>query len=321
VAQVLRHVNSSGAAAPPDLLVGLAAPDDAAVYRLNDGQAIVTTVDFFAPLVDDPYAYGAIAAANAMSDVYAMGGEVILALNVAAFPEDMDPATIARILQGGADKVGEAGAVVAGGHTVLDDEPKFGLCAIGLVHPDGLLTKAGVQPGDILYLTKPLGTGIVTTAAMRDEASAEHLSAAIESMTRLNRHASHIALDAGAHALTDITGYSLLGHGYEMAAASGVSLRIEASSVPVLPGALEYAERGILTGGAGRNREYLADKVRMAEGIPEPLSHVLFDPQTSGGLLIAVPPERVSDIEARRTEHPLWRIGDAAEGHGIEVTA
>lgn len=289
------------------------------------------TVDFFAPLVDDPYAYGAIAAANAMSDVYAMGGEVLLAVNVAAFPEDMPGETIARILQGGADKVQEAGGLVAGGHTIIDAEPKFGLSVLGLVHPQKVLTKAGARPGDVLYLTKPLGTGIITTAAMRDQASPEHLQAAVESMTRLNRHASHIAAAVQAHALTDVTGYALLGHGYEMAAASaqtggrlpGVALRFAASAVPLLDGALEYAGRGIITGGAGRNRKYLAGKVRMAPGVSEALEHVLFDPQTSGGLLMAVAPEKAQDVQARfqAAGLPVWRIGEAVEGEGVEVVA
>ncbi len=279
------------------------------------------TVDFFAPLVDDPYDYGAIAAANAMSDVYAMGGEVLLALNVAAFPEDMAHETIAKILQGGADKVAEAGGIVAGGHTIIDAEPKYGLTVLGLVHPDRVLTKAGARPGDGLYLTKALGTGIVTTAAMRDEALPEHLAAAVESMTRLNRHASHIVREAGAHALTDVTGYSLLGHAYEMAAASSVGIRIEASELPVLPAALDYAGRGILTGGAGRNRKYLADKVRIASDVPEPLEHVLFDPQTSGGLLFAIPPERERETEAafKAAGLQLWGVGHVIEGDGVEV--
>ena len=280
------------------------------------------TVDFFAPLVDDPYDYGAIAAANAMSDVYAMGGEVLLALNVAAFPEDMAPEIIAKILQGGADKVAEAGGIIAGGHTIIDAEPKFGLTVLGLVHPERILTKAGAKPGDLLYLTKALGTGIVTTAAMRDQASPEHLSAAVESMTRLNRHPSHIVQSSGARALTDITGYSLLGHAYEMAAASRVGIRIEASTLPLLPGARDYAGRGILTGGAERNRKYLAGKVRIAPDVPESVEHVLFDPQTSGGLLFAIAAERAVDTEAafKAADLPLWQIGAVVEGEGVQVS-
>lgn len=319
----MRYLADRPAGRDPDLLVGLDAPDDAAVYRLNDEQAVVMTTDFFAPLVDDPYAYGAIAAANAMSDVYAMGGEVVLALNIAAFPDDLQAETIAAILRGGADKVAEAGGTVAGGHTIIDAEPKFGLSVLGLVHPQRVLTKAGARPGDVLFLTKALGTGIITTAAKQDEAAPAHLEAAVESMTRLNRHASHLAREAGALALTDVTGYSLLGHGYEMAAAGGVALRFEASRVPLLPGAMEYASRGIVTGGGERNRKYLAGKVRFASGIAEAMEHVLFDPQTSGGLLFAVAPERAGEVESRfaAAGDTVWRVGDAAEGNGVEVVA
>jgi len=303
--------------------VGLDAPDDAAVYRLNDEQAAVMTVDFFAPLVDDPYAYGAIAAANAMSDVYAMGGEVVLALNVAAFPEDMAGETIAGVLRGGADKVHEAGGVIAGGHTIIDAEPKYGLCVLGLVHPQKVLTKAGAQPGDVLFLTKRLGTGIITTAAMQDRASPAHLQAAVESMVQLNRHASHIAQEVDTHALTDVTGYSLLGHGYEMASAGGVGLRFIAAAVPALEGALAYAKQGIVTGGAGRNRRYLEGKVRIGEGISESMEHILFDPQTSGGLLMAVSPESAKEAERRFAAAGLrvWAIGEAVAGEGVEVVA
>jgi len=279
------------------------------------------TTDFFAPLVDDPYAYGAIAAANAMSDVYAMGGEVVLALNIAAFPDDLPGPTIAGILRGGADKVTEAGGIVAGGHTIIDAEPKFGLSVMGLVHPHRVLTKPGARARDVLFLTKPLGTGIITTAAKQDSAAPDHLDAAIESMTRLNRHASHLARQASAHALTDVTGYGLLGHGYEMAAASGVSLRFEASRVPLLPGALDYASRGIITGGAARNRAYLAGKVRLVEGISEAMEHVLFDPQTSGGLFFPVHPDRAGDVESHfaAAGETVWRVGEARDGQGIEV--
>jgi selenide,water dikinase len=281
------------------------------------------TTDFFAPLVDDPYAYGAIAATNAMSDVYAMGGEVVLALNIAAFPDDLPAETVAAILRGGADKVTEAGGTVAGGHTIIDAEPKFGLCVLGLVHPERVLLKAGARPGDGLFLTKALGTGIITTAAKQDAAAPEHLAAAVESMTRLNRHASHLAREAGARALTDITGYSLLGHGYEMAAAGGVGFRFEASSVPLLPGALEYAARGIVTGGAARNRAYLAGKVRVADGITEAMEHVLFDPQTSGGLLFAVAPGQAGAVEARfaAAGETVWSVGDVTGGEGVEVVS
>ncbi len=280
------------------------------------------TTDFFAPLVDDPYAYGAIAAANAMSDVYAMGGEVVLALNIAGFPEDLPAETVAAILRGGADKVGEAGGIVAGGHTIIDVEPKFGLCVLGLVHPHQVLRKAGARPGDAIFLTKALGTGIITTAAKQDEAAPEHLDAAIESMVRLNRHASHLARETGAHALTDVTGYSLVGHGYEMAAASGVALRFEASRLPLLPGALEYAARSIVTGGAARNRAYLEGRVRLA-GTSAAMEHLLFDPQTSGGLLFAVADNRATKVESlfAASREPLWWVGEVVNGEGVEVVS
>ncbi len=322
LSQVLQHL-SDVAATQPDLLVGLSAPDDAAVYRLNDEQAVVLTVDFFAPLVDDPYDYGAISAANAMSDVYAMGGEVVLALNVAAFPEDMPTETIAKVIQGGADKVREAGGVIAGGHTILDEEPKYGLCAMGLVHPDAIFRKGGAKPGDVLFLTKALGTGIITTAAGRDEASAEHLAAAVASMTTLNRHAAHIARETDAHAMTDVTGYSLLGHAREVAAASEACLRIIAPAVPVLAGALEHAKGGISTAGARRNREYYGEHVSIVQGMSEAMEGVLFDPQTSGGLLMAIAQDRASDAQARfkAAGLPAWAIGEVVAGAGVEVAA
>ena len=298
-------------------------PDDAAVYKLGPEQAVVLTVDFFAPLVDDPYYYGAIAATNALSDIYAMGAEVTLALNIAAFPEEMAPEIIANILRGGADKVAEAGGVSAGGHTIIDAEPKYGLCAIGLIHPDRIFTKAGARPGDLLYLTKPLGTGIITTAAKFEEAEPEHLQAAIDSMTRLNRHPSHIVRAVEANALTDVTGYSILGHGYEIAAASNVAIRITTSRVPLLPGVLEYASRGIVTGGAARNRKYLLGKASLSADVSEELQHVLYDPQTSGGLLFAVAPEKAAEVEARfaAAELTVWQVGAVVKGEGVQVVA
>ncbi len=321
LADVLRHFpDLAGGSA--DLLVGLSAPDDAAVYRLNDSQAVVLTVDFFGPLVDDPYDWGAIAAANAMSDVYAMGGEVLLALNVAAFPETLPAETLGLILRGGADKVAEAGGVIAGGHTIRDDEPKYGLCVLGTVAPDRILTKGGAKPGDVLFITKPLGTGLVATAAMRDEASPDDLATAVASMKRLNRDASRIARDS-ADALTDVTGFSLLGHGCEMARASGCALRIVAPAVPLLPGALDYAGRGVSTGGAERNRAHFAPHVRIDATVSEAMTGVLWDPQTSGGLLIAVPAAKASTMQLRFSAagEPLWAIGEVVDGDGVEVVA
>ena len=305
----------------PNLLVGLDARDDATVYRLNDEQAAVLTVDFFAPLVDDPYSYGAIAAANAMSDVYAMGGEVLLALNVAAFPEDLSQDIVADILRGGADKVFEAGGIIAGGHTMIDKEPKYGLCVLGLIHPQQVFTRNGARPGDILYLSKKLGTGIVTTAAMMDMATPHHLETAIESMARLNRHPSHIVREVGAHALTDVTGFGLLGHAFEMAEATGVAFRIEAGRVPILGGALEYAAQGAITGGESRNRHCWQERISFQDDISDELASVLFDPQTSGGLLIAASPEQGREMEQQfsLSHLNLWRIGEAVEGQGMTV--
>jgi selenide, water dikinase len=320
LAQVLVHLSDLQNGPHPNLLVGLSAPDDATVYRLSDDQAVVLTVDFFAPLVDDPYDYGAIAATNAISDVYAMGAEAVLALNIAAFPAGLPSQTVADILRGGANKVSEAGAIVAGGHTIIDEEPKYGLCVMGLVHPEHILTKGGAIPGDAIYLTKPLGTGLVTTAAKFDEAAPEHLQVAVESMTTLNRHASHIARET-AHAMTDVTGYSILGHAYEMASAGNVSIRFTCSALPLLPGALDYAFKGITTGGGARNRNYLDGKVEISPEVTEEMRHILYDPQTSGGLLFAVPPGAVVRTESAFNSDglPLWRVGEVHEGRGVAV--
>jgi selenide,water dikinase len=320
VARVLEHL-SDIAPERADLLVGLTAPDDAAVYRLTDELAAVMTVDFFGPLVDDPYDWGAIAAANAMSDVYAMGGEVLLALNVAGFPDDLPIETVGQVLRGGAEKVAEAGGIVAGGHTIRDAEPKYGLCVFGTVHPDAIFTKGGAQVGDVLLLTKPLGTGIVATAAMRDAASGEHLELAVASMTRLNRHASHAAREVGAHALTDVTGYSLAGHGHEMARASGVCLRVFAEALPVLPGALAYAKAGFTTGGAQRNREHFAQHVRIDDRVDAATQEVVWDPQTSGGLLMAVAPDRAAEAQRLLVGAGIAAsaIGEVVDGEGVEV--
>jgi len=320
LAQVLSHLSELQNGHHPNLLVGLKAPDDATVYRLNDDQAIVLTVDFFAPLVDDPYEYGGIAAANALSDIYAMGAEAVLALNIAGFPADLPAQTVANILRGGADKVSEAGAIIAGGHTIIDAEPKYGLCVMGLVRPDRILTKAGARPGDAVYLTKPLGTGLVTTAAKFEEAASEHLQAAVQSMTLLNRHASHLVRET-AHSMTDVTGYSILGHAYEMAAAGDVSIRFTCSALPLLPGALDYAFKGITTGGGARNRNYLEGKVEISRDVSEEMQHILYDPQTSGGLLFAMPPDAIAETESafERAGLPLWRVGEVHEGRGVTV--
>lgn len=305
----------------PDLLVGLAKADDAAVYRVTDEVAIIHTIDFFTPIVDDPYQFGAIAAANALSDVYAMGGEVLLALNVCAFPADMDPHIISRILQGGAEKVREAGGVLAGGHTVDDPEPKYGLSVLGTVHPQHVRTKAGAQPGDALVLTKPLGVGIITTAFKGGAAETAHLERAAETMATLNRRAAQVMQQVGAHAATDITGFGLLGHSSEMAAHSQVEIRFYFSHLPFLDGALRYAREWLFPGGANRNQDYFRCGVAFAPEISDEMQLLLFTPETSGGLLIAVPAERLNDLLTRCADagQPAWHVGEVTSGSGIVV--
>lgn len=306
------------AAEYPDLLVGLGAPDDAAVYKLNAEQAVIATADFFPPVVDDPYAYGAIAAANALSDVYAMGGTPLFALNLAAFPEDLPAEVSGAILRGGADKVREAGAVIAGGHTITDREPKYGLAVTGLVSPDGLFTKGGAQPGDRLVLTKPLGTGVITTAHKNGQVEADDLAGAVAAMLRLNRTASRLARAARAHAVTDITGYSLAGHAHEMAHLSAARLVLEAERLPWLPGARRYAAAWVFPGGATRNAEYYGRWVSFTREMPEWERHLLYDPQTSGGLLMAVPAESVAALLDGLGEagEAGWEIGGVEPGNG-----
>jgi selenide,water dikinase len=322
LAQVLRPITDTfDPARFPDLLVGLNDPDDAAVYRISDDVAIVQTVDFFPPVVDDPYTFGAIAAANAMSDVYAMGGEVLMALNIAAFPQDLDPAILARIFHGGAEKMAEGGGVIAGGHTVYDAEPKYGLAVTGIIHPRRILAKAGAQAGDALVVTKPLGTGLLLTAARDDRDPAHHAAAAIASMLTLNRHASHLAREAGAHAMTDVTGFGILGHAREMATRSGMCFVIDSSLVPAFPGALDYAASGIVTGGAHRNREGLAGHVDFAVTLDPPVEALLYDPQTSGGLLVALPPNAADAMVVRLHSDglPGAIVGRVEVGAGVRV--
>lgn len=298
----------------PDLLVGLSAADDAAVYRLNDAQAVISTVDFFPPVVDDPYDFGAIAAANALSDIYAMGGRVLFAVNLVAFPDDLDKAILADILRGGADKVAEAGGVVVGGHSVNDKEPKYGLAVTGLIDPARVLRKGGAQPGDMLALTKPLGVGVITTALKRELADEAHVAAAVASMKRLNREAAEAAQAAGTHAMTDITGFGLLGHAREMAAASGVDFRMSLRALPWLPGALRYGEAGAFPGGMGNNARHFGQWVTFDSHISYLFRDMLYTPETSGGLLIAVPPEGVETILKRIPEVSL--IGEVVAGDG-----
>jgi selenide,water dikinase len=324
LAQVLRPMQDLFKPADyPDLLVGLGSPDDAAVYRLNDSLALILTTDFFTPVVDDPYDYGAVAAANALSDVYAMGGQPKIALNIAAFPSQLPTEVLSQVMMGMAETVYQAGAAVAGGHTIQDKEPKVGLCVAGLAHPAQLLTKDGARVGDKLILTKPLGSGIITTAAKVDLVSMEHLNQAVAWMKRLNRGASEVAVALGLHGGTDITGFGLLGHAWEMAAASKVGLHFSFDEIPFMEGAQGCAGEGLFPGGSAANYYTYSPQVHFLEGIGEDDRMLLFDAQTSGGLLLAVPAEKEeafrSEMLAR--DEPFWVIGQAAVGEaGIRVT-
>ena len=276
----------------PDLLVGASTMDDAAVYRVRDDLAIALTTDLFTPIVDDAYSFGAIAAANALSDLYAMGATPILALNLACWPRDVIPLDVlSRVQQGAADKVLEAGAIVAGGHSIDDPEPKFGLVALGTLHPDAISTNAGARPDDLLVVTKPLGTGIVTTAIKHDAASPSTVAKAIQSMSELNAQASAVARDHGAHAITDVTGYGLLGHLRELLQASEVSAQIYADVIPVLPDVWELLHEGYVPGGTKRNLTAIENVVAWHPSIDAATRTLFVDAQTSGGLLIAIPPE------------------------------
>jgi selenide,water dikinase len=322
LAQVLRSLQGRlSEVKSPNLLIGVDITDDAAVYRINDEVAVIQTIDFFPPVVDDPYDYGAIAAANAMSDVYAMGGEVVLGLNVCGFPPSLTPEAIGEILRGGADKVIEAGGIVAGGHTIDDKEPKYGLSVMGIIHPEQIWTKAGAQLGDVLVITKPLGVGVITTAIKRELAAPEHAAGAVESMKRLHRESLQLLRQVTVHACTDVTGFALLGHVSEVAERSGVRIRIRTEALPFLDGLWRYADLGCFPGGAKRNQTCYGEQVTFAEGISETYRRVLFTPETSGGLLVSLPPEDAARAEElfHGAGSSWWRIGDVLEGSGIEV--
>jgi selenide,water dikinase len=311
----------------PDLLVGLGRSDDAAVYRITDEIAIVSTVDFFPPIVDDPYLYGAIAAANAMSDVYAMGGQVLFALNVAGFPREMPKDVIAAVFKGGADTVLEAGGVIAGGHTVVDAEPKYGLAVTGKVHPKRIFIKGGLRPGHRLFLSKPLGTGVIATAAKDDACEPAVFEGAVQSMLRLNRVAAEVAGEAVVRGATDITGFGLLGHAAEMIEASGAGIALRLADIPILPGALALAEKGTFSGGMKRNRTHLEHTLgargRLSLGPSVGAAHagLLFESETSGGLLFGVAPEDVGMVRDgfKRRGEACWEIGEVTAEIGIAV--
>jgi selenide,water dikinase len=304
-------------------LVGLESPDDAAVWRLEPDRAIAVTTDFFTPVVDDPYDYGSISAANSISDIYAMGGQPFLALNVAALPPDLPFEISEAIIKGCAEKAREAGVVIAGGHTVQDKEPKFGLVVIGFVNPNTMITKAGAQVGDALVMTKPLGFGVTTTALKREMTSPEDVKEVTGWMQRLNKQASQLAVAAGVKCGTDVTGYSLLGHGLELANASNVGLRLHFKSIPFVSCARKYAEKFTFPGGASDNKMYFENQVRFDSSIDELNQMLLFDPQTSGGLLLAVPSHHLQSflMKAEAVKQPAWVIGEVVEGNGIEVIA
>jgi selenide,water dikinase len=317
LADALRGLGADAAAEPDAALIaGLDPPDDAAAYRVSDDLAIIGTLDFFPPLVDDPRTFGEIAAANALSDVFAMGGRVLFALSIAAFPEELPRDVLAAIFDGASSKVREAGGTLAGGHTIRDPEPKYGLAVIGAAHPDKLLRKGGAQPGDVLLLTKRLGTGVLVSGRRQGRTSDADLATAIEGMRSLNRSASEVLVAAGVRAATDVTGFGLLGHGLEMARASGARFVFDAAALPALPGAIELASAGVETGGAAHNRRFVAPLLAVAPDIEPERVTLAHDPQTSGGLLAAIPADRVAAVEAALDESGAkrWRIGRVEAG-------
>jgi len=305
----------------PDLLVGMGEADDAAVWRIDEQRALVVSTDFFTPVVDDPYDYGAISAANSLSDIYAMGASPFLALNVAALPPNLPVEIGAEILRGGAEKTREAGVVLAGGHTIQDKEPKYGLIVLGFVDPRRMLTKGGAHPGEALVLSKPIGFGTITTALKNGVADPADVAEAVEWMKRLNRTASELASDFGSRGCTDITGFSLLGHAYEMASTSRVGFRFIYDKIPILNSARRYAEEWEFPGGSYDNRAFYSDNIEFDQKIDEASQMLLFDAQTSGGLLLSIPAENVDSMlkKAAQLGQDLWVIGEVVEGEGIEV--
>jgi selenide, water dikinase len=303
-----------------DLLVGLAPADDAAVYRLDDERALIFTLDFFPPVVDDPGDYGAIAATNALNDVFAMGGSPLLALSIAAFPESLPMELVAAIFAAADERVRAAGGLLAGGHTIRDEEPKYGLAVVGTVHPDGLWPKSGARHGDVLFVTKPLGTGLILTGYQRGDAGTQQLERAVRWMRTLNKDAADALRPFEPSAVTDVTGFGLFGHVHEMADRSGVRIRLESERFPAIDGALDLARSGVRTSGDPRNREFAGPHLDL-DGIPEALEVLAYDPQTAGGLLASVPAERAVTLEAEFTARRLFlrRVGFVEEGSGVVV--
>jgi selenide,water dikinase len=304
-----------------DLLVGLDPADDAAVYRLDERTALVFTVDFFPPVVDDPRTFGRIAATNALNDVFAMGGRPLLALSVTAFPEELPVSVLGDVLGGAAEATRDAGAILAGGHTIRDEEPKYGLAVVGTVHPEGVWLKSGARPGDAVLLTKPLGTGLVLQAVRDGQAPDRSLDAAVAAMCELNRDAADALRSFAPHAVTDVTGFGLLGHAHETALRSGVRIVLEAGALPALPGALELAASGVRTGGDRRNRDYAAAHV--TSSAPPELEALAYDPQTAGGLLVTLPAEKRAVLEATFAGAglALHAVGHVEAGSGVVLAA
>jgi selenide,water dikinase len=302
-----------------NLLVGLAPADDAAVYRLDDERALIFTLDFFPPLVDDPADYGAIAATNALNDVFAMGGVPLLALSIAAFPEELPMETVAAVFAAADEQVRAAGAILAGGHTLRDQEPKYGLAVIGTVHPQAIWPKSGARPGDALFLTKPLGTGLVLQAVRKGAAVDGGLASAVRWMRVLNAAAADALRPFSPHAVTDVTGFGLLGHAHEVAERSGVRIRLDAERLPAIEGALEVARGGIRTGGDPRNRDFAGPHTDLGAGVPEELVALAYDPQTAGGLLVSLPAAKGPSLEAEFRARDLFlaRIGAVDDGTGV----
>jgi selenide,water dikinase len=308
-------------ASEPDLLAGLEAPDDAAVYRLSDDLAVIGTLDFFPPLVDDPFTYGEIAAANALSDVFAMGGRVLFAMAIAALPEDLPREAMEAIFGGAAAKVQEAGGTLAGGHTIRDPEPKYGLAVVGTAHPQRLFRKGGAVPGDVLILTKRLGTGLLVSGHRQGKATDADLDGAIEQMRALNLAAASVLAGAEVRAATDVTGFGLLGHGLEMARGSGTRFEFEAAALPALDGALDLARAGVETGGAKHNRRFVKPALQVGPDVSPELLTLAHDPQTSGGLLAAVPEGMAPDILRQFGDAGILAIvvGQVGDGVGIRI--
>jgi selenide,water dikinase len=322
LADALSGLGAAASASPdPALIAGLDPPDDAAAYRVSDDLAIIGTLDFFPPVVDDPRTYGEIAAANALSDVFAMGGHVLFALSIAAFPEELPRDVLAAIFEGASSKVREAGGTLAGGHTIRDPEPKYGLAVIGAAHPDKLLRKGGAQPGDVLVLTKLLGTGLLVSGARQGRTKGADLAEATDQMRTLNQVASEVLVAHGIRAATDVTGFGLLGHGFEMARASGTRFVFDAAALPALPGALDLAAAGVETGGAAHNRRFVASALEVADGVDPALVSLAHDPQTSGGLLAAVPPELARLVASALQDAGVraWNVGHVTEGTGLRL--